>query len=114
MQKPLPRDTLSQYNLTGCYSKGAGVVKDYKRAFELYHKAAENGLLNAEFKLSVFYYHGFGVEVDVSKAIEICQQAAEKGDMRAQYNLGVFYRNGDNIEKDIPYTTVNPYHSDSR
>lgn len=56
--------------------------------------AAEQGDVNAQFKLGHLYSIGKGVPKNASEAIKWYRQAADQGHARAQYNLGAAYVNG--------------------
>ena len=49
------------------YFKGQGVPKDYKKASELYKKAADQGLADAQYYLGVMHIKGDGVPKDNKK-----------------------------------------------
>ena len=68
--------------------------KDYSKAFDLYSKAAEKGLAEAQNNLGSMYQNGWGVTQDYEKAKELYTKAAEQELAEAQYNLGVMYKNG--------------------
>ena len=72
---------------------------NYKKAFELYQKAADMGSMDAVAGLGWCYYNGNGVEKDLEKALEYYSEAADAGVARAQNNLGVMYDNGEGVNK---------------
>lgn len=74
--------------------------RDYAEAFKWYHKAAENGYLEAQVKIGFLYTVGSGVEQDMRKAVIWYQKAAERGYAKAQFNLGVMYDNGYGVSQD--------------
>ena len=74
--------------------------KDYKNAFELFQKAADQGNANAQNCLGVMYRNGYGVTKDDAKAVEWYQKAANQGDATAQNNLGHMYHDGYGVPKD--------------
>src|SRR5438477_311476 len=97
------------------YALGEGLVKDEKKAVELYQQAANQGYAKAQHNLGVCYENGKGVAKDEKKAAELYQQAtkikeqqillqkevdelhqkAEKlGNAEAQYQLGHCYGYG--------------------
>ena len=65
-----------------------GLEKDVARAFELYERAAELGVIDAHYNLGVLYDEGTDVEKDTAKAIMHYEAAAMCGDVLARYNLG--------------------------
>ena len=42
------------------YFNGNGIIQDYELALSWYKKAAEQGLLNAQYNLGVMYFNGHG------------------------------------------------------
>ena len=76
---------------------------DSVRAFEFYHKAADQGLSEAEFNLGCCYEYGLGTNVDEVKALEYYLLAADHGNARAEYNLGLCYEDGHvGLPKNLP------------
>ena len=74
--------------------------KKFRKAFEWFKKAAEQGEAVAQFNVGVLYLNGEGVEKDAKVAFEWFKKAAEHGYAVAQSNVGVFYLNGEVVEKD--------------
>ena len=70
---------IAQYKLGVMYEFGEGVEKDYKKAFELYEKAANQGHSIAQNNLGLFYYHGRGVNKDKKKAIKLLSDSCNGG-----------------------------------
>ena len=93
-------DAYTQLLLGVQYYRGDGVEQDYKKAFELFHKSAEQGATMAQFILGNMYRNGEGVDQDHKKAFKWHRKAAEHGYISAQYNLGDMYYNGDGVEQD--------------
>lgn len=85
--------------LAQCYTYGIGTQVDYKKAVELYTKAAEAGDAQAQFDLGVCYRQGEGVEADIDKAIELYQKAIEQGHGGAMTNMGVLYDNAIGVDE---------------
>jgi hypothetical protein len=56
---------VAQFNLALLYEKGEGVAVDKAKAVEWYKKAAEQGHVAAQTKLSECYRDGVGVEKDL-------------------------------------------------
>ncbi len=90
----------AMYQLGQLYENGTGVARDYKKAAELYTKAADMDEVDAMFSLGVLYHHGDGVTKNLSKALELYTQAASKGLAAAQFNLGTMYSNGVGVTQD--------------
>ena len=67
-----------------CYENGYGIEKDYKQATIYYHKAANQGLVEAQFNLGICYYNGYGVEKNPAEAVKWFRKAANQGDAQAQ------------------------------
>ena len=65
-----------------------GLEKDVARAFELYERAAELGVIDAHYNLGVLYDEGTDVEKDTAKALRHYEAAAMCGDVLARHNLG--------------------------
>ena len=70
---------------------GEEVDQDYKKAFELYEKSAQQGLASSQNKLGSMYRYGKGVEVNHAKATEWYWKAYEQGNEEAHYQLGTIY-----------------------
>ena len=69
------QDAVVVFNLATCFSTGNRVIKDLKRAFELYSRASDMGYPLAVFSLGCCYENGKGTIRDVKKAIELFQRA---------------------------------------
>jgi TPR repeat protein len=97
------------------YSKGDGVVQDYKEAAKLYRKAAEQGVATAQYNLGKMYIDGKGVEKDYKEAAKWFCKAAEKGDekhikgcldfvgrgsVETQFKLGKMFQQGQGVAQD--------------
>ena len=67
------------------YEDGKGVAQDFKKAVELYQKAANLGNGAACNNLGDKYYQGSGVTQDYQKAVELYQKAADLGNASAYY-----------------------------
>lgn len=59
---------IDQNRLGLIYHYGQGVPQDYAAAYEWYHKAALQGVNEAQYNLGYLYHHGYGVAQDYSKA----------------------------------------------
>ena len=71
---------------------------DFKNAYSLFEKEANNGNSYAEFSLGFLYENGEGVEQNFTIAAEWYLKAAKKGNYLAEHNLGIMYENGDGVE----------------
>lgn len=72
----------------------SGKDKNYEKAIELFAKAAQRGLAQAQHNLGVAYYNGYGVTKDTKEAVRWYTRAAKQGFAQAQFCLGVMYHNG--------------------
>ena len=61
------------------YSKGTGVRQDYKKAFEWFTKAANQGDADAQYNLGAMYINGQGVRQDNSISKEWFGKACDNG-----------------------------------
>jgi TPR repeat protein len=61
-------DAGAQFFLGDCYSKGAGVVRNYKIAIDFFLKAAKKKNIDALLSLSDCYHYGRGVPQDDAEA----------------------------------------------
>ncbi len=97
-------DPQAQFELGNRYANGDGVKKDETKALEWWTKAAEQGLMEAQYKVGLCnyngYYNGTTMYEDVPTAEKWWKKAAAQGDVRAQYMLGVCYTSGYIIGKD--------------
>ena len=90
---------------TGFFKQGMEAYNagDFKKAFELILKAAEQGDVIAMSNIGGMYKRGEGVKKDLAKALEWRCKAGEKGDVNIQHELGTWYFKGNDeysIEKD--------------
>ncbi|WP_410699486.1 tetratricopeptide repeat protein, partial [Chryseobacterium sp. SIMBA_028] len=60
----------AQFSLANMYGNGIGVAQDYKKAYELYEKAADQGYATAQYVLAYMFYHGIGVEQNEAEAFK--------------------------------------------
>ena len=72
----------------------------YTKVFMLFEKAADQGHVDAQYKLGWMYYHGCGVEKDPSQEIKWYEKAAQQGHVNAQYELGRLYYLGQSVDQD--------------
>jgi hypothetical protein len=80
---------------TAAYKAG-----DYKKALELFQKAAEQGNATAQFECGWMYREGEGTEVDKKKALDWFEKAAFQGNALAQECCGTAYFHGDGGSSD--------------
>ncbi|CAH9019260.1 tetratricopeptide repeat protein [Candidatus Nitrosacidococcus sp. I8] len=74
--------------------------EDYKTAFKLLKKLAEQGNISAQSGLGIMYADGKGVARNYEQAAYWYQKAADQGDTLAQYNLGTMYFDGRGVVQD--------------
>ena len=71
------------------YVNGEGSIpQDYKKAFDLFTKSAEQGYIRAQNNLGWMYAEGKGTPQDDKQAVHWYTKSAEQGDAWAQHNLG--------------------------
>ncbi len=68
--------------------------KNEQEALAYLIKAAEQGDVTAQRKLSLRYQQGNGVELDEQKAREWAEKAAAQNDISAQFSMGYYYEYG--------------------
>ena len=73
---------------------------DYETAHILYKHYAEQGQVEAQYKLGTMYHAGRGVPQDYAEAVKWYRRAAEQGHPAAQYNLGARYYRGQGVQRD--------------
>lgn len=83
-------DAKAQKDLALLYLRGEGVSKSIEKALEWLHKAAEQGLPEAQNNLGVLYNNIDDIK-DLSKSEYWYLKAASQGFYGAQHNLAVFY-----------------------
>ena len=62
--------------------------QDYRKALELWHRAAKLGYAEAYNNIGYAYKYGRGVETDKKKGVYYYELAAMGGDVAARFNLG--------------------------
>ena len=80
---------------------GQGIRQDNTEAANWYRKAAEQGVVGAQYNLGTMYVFGQGVAKDYAEAVKWFRKAADQGYVEAQYNLGVSYRDGQGVAQDF-------------
>jgi TPR repeat protein len=69
-------------------------------SIQLYHKAAAQGHIEAQYELGCYYAHSKFMQPEMNEAFGWFEQAANKGHAKAQYELGKCYAAGDGVERD--------------
>ena len=70
---------MAENNLGLMYLNGKGVAQDYRKAFELFERSANQGYDWGMNNLGGLYEKGWGTEPDPAKALALYRQAAAKG-----------------------------------
>ena len=78
----------------------AYMIGDYATALREWASLAEQGDLDAQFKLANMYRKGIGVPQDYKTAVKLYNPPAEQGNSLAQYNLGIMYSFGLGVLQD--------------
>jgi len=81
---------------------GRGLPQDEALAAEWYRRAAEQGVVAAQYALGSAYLGGFGVEQNIPEAQMWLNLAAEQGEFMAARQLGVLYLEGSDVPQDLP------------
>ena len=93
-------DANAQYSVARSFELGKRVKSDRKKALEWYSKSADQGHLEASYRLGLIYYKGIGgYKTDVEKAFKYLSQAAKGNHKRSQTHLAKMYENGDGVGK---------------
>ena len=116
----------AQYILAVIYQNNLAVIqngvdigRELELAFNLFHKAAEQGLADAQYDLARMYYTGvkeengeeWVVEKDLEEARKWYQKAAAQGYGVAQHNLAGMYLRGEGVEEHIePFQDLLAYY----
>ena len=74
---------------------------EYTNAIAPCALAAEQGDVEAQFRLGVLHLVGIGVAQDFDEALRWFSAAAEQGNAMAQYSLGWMYASGDGVTQNV-------------
>jgi len=85
------------------YDKGLGVLKDSRKAAELFHQSAQGGYGRACNAIGICYRDGDGVEKDVESAKRWFEAGAQLNIAACYKNLGYIYNNNKQYEKSYSY-----------
>lgn len=91
----------AMFNLSVCYGRGAGTVKDPQAAFSWLTKSAEGGYNLAMHNLAVAYATGEGTPKDQQAAFRWMKASAEAGDTSSYYPLACKYAFGTGTPADL-------------
>ncbi|DBA04087.1 TPA: hypothetical protein N0F65_009434 [Lagenidium giganteum] len=83
-------------------SKGDGVRKNEKKAFELFKRCADHGIPPAYMNVANMYQSGTGTEKNEHESIVYLHKAADAGDPSAKARLGELYFHGKGVPQDRP------------
>ena len=75
-------------------------VNDHQFTVRLYEESAENGNMDAQYKLGLLYLTGNGALQDFAEAARWLKLSAEQGYGPAQYELGMMWRSGYGLPAD--------------
>lgn len=90
----------AQYSIARSYELGKRVKSDKNKAIHWYSKAAEQGHVDAAYRLGLIYYRGIGgFKIDFKKALRYLSLAADKNHKNSQANLARMYANGDGVPR---------------
>lgn len=90
----------AQSSLGTYYARGLGVIRDSRRAFDLFTRAAATGNGDAMGNLGSMYVNGDFVKRDGAQALAWFEKAIEAGNSFALGNAGVIYFNGTGVPRD--------------
>lgn len=93
-------DADAQYSVARSYELGKRVKSDNQKALFWYNKSANQGHLEASYRLGLIYYTGIGgYKINHEKAFKYLSQAAKGNHKRSQTHLAKMYENGDGVER---------------
>ena len=76
----------AQYRFAENYHNGKVLTKDYSRALDLFRRAANSGLTQANFKLGLINHYGQGKAKNLKDAYSYYEKAAKYNIPEAQFN----------------------------
>lgn len=100
LSKVAPAYDEAYFALANLYLEGKGVERNPKKAFKIYQKLAEKGVVKAFYNLGEIYYKGnylgFNVKRNVEKAYYYYNKAWEEAKLPlAATNLAIMYQEGE-------------------
>ena len=90
----LAGNAAAAYEVAMRFFAGRGALQNDVAAAHWLQRAAQQGLVPAQFRLGGLYEKGIGVEKDLVRARDLYLAAAEKGNANAMHNLAVLYAEG--------------------
>ncbi|MBP1858200.1 peptidoglycan-binding protein [Rhizobium herbae] len=94
-------DPLALFEIGAVYTEGRGIKADLAEAAKWYQRAADAGVIPAEYRLASLYEKGTGVGRDLKKARMLYEHAADKGNASAMHNLAVMLASGGDAAPDF-------------
>lgn len=92
----------ASYNLGAMIRQSRGTQSDDRRAmFEAYQRAAEGGVVQAQYALGFAYRHGEGIEEDYGEAYRWFTAAARSGNEDALAAVGNAHANGEGVPRNL-------------
>lgn len=88
------RNPGAAYEIALRYAEGRGIDPDMAAAATWFARAAEGGIVPAQFRLGGMYEKGVGVKKDLEQARHYYRAAADHGSAHAMHNLAVLYAEG--------------------
>lgn len=85
------------------YDEGRGVLKDSRKAAELFHQSAQGGYGRGCNAIGICYRDGDGVEKDIEAAIRWFEAGAQLNMAACYRNLGYIYKDKKQYEKAFSY-----------
>ncbi len=96
-----PHNPIEQYNLGLMYATGLEVPQSATMAVKWFHKAADQGLVQAQYVMGLAYDDGQGVSQNYVEAVKWYRKASDQGYPDAQSNLGAMYLEGHGVSKNV-------------
>jgi len=75
----LEGDPIAQEAYGWMFYEGKGVIKSYVEALYWYHKAADQGSVEAQYNLALMYARGLGVAKDMDESAKWVESASRGG-----------------------------------
>ncbi|CAF3921824.1 unnamed protein product, partial [Adineta steineri] len=88
---------IGQAGLGLAYYHGAGVEKNYAKAFKLFQLSADQSYVEGQLMLGVMYSNGEGTKQDFKLAMKWFQAASQSGHVLAYYNLAQMHATGTGV-----------------
>jgi len=82
------------------YVDERGIIQDSQEAAKWYWPTAEQGYVDAQFRLGVMYDQGESVPQNYQEAVKYCRLASVQGHANALTGLGIMCGQGQGIAQD--------------